>query len=409
MATGQTFVIVGASLAGAKAAETLRTEGFDGRVVLIGAEDERPYERPPLSKGFLLGDEEKDAIYVHGEDWYPEHGVELRLGTRAAAVHRSTHEVELAGGERIGYDRLLLTTGSSPRRLDVPGAGARGLHYLRSAADAQTLRERLRAGGRTVVVGAGWIGLETAAAARTYGGEVTIVEPEQTPLYRVFGPELGEMFANLHRDKGVRVRLGVGVSEIRTAAGQVGAVVTSDGEELAADTVIVGVGVVPNTELAEACGLAVDDGVLVNAALRTNDPDIYAVGDVANAHNPLLGHRVRVEHWANALDGGPAAARSMLGREVAYDKVPFFFSDQYDLGMEYAGHAVPGDYDEVVYRGDRDALEFIAFWLAGGRVVAGMNVNVWDVTEDIQALVRSGAPVDKARLADPSIPLDQLH
>ena len=408
MAAQGTYVIVGASLAGAKAAETLRTDGFDGRVVLLGEENERPYERPPLSKGYLLGNDDKGTIYVHDEGWYAENDVELRLGVRATGIHRSTHEVELAGGERVGYTKLLLTTGASVRRLNVPGTDAEGVYYLRTAGDSERLRDRLRGGGRTVVVGAGWIGLETAAAARSYGGEVTVIEPEQAPLHRVLGPELGAVFANLHRDQGVQLRLGVGVTELRTSQGRVHGVVTSDGEEIPADTVIIGVGIIPNTGLAEAAGLETDNGVLVDSSLRTNDPDIYAAGDVANAHNPLLGHRVRVEHWANALDGGPAAARSMLGQQVVYDKVPYFFSDQYELGMEYAGYVEPGGYDEVVYRGDRDSLEFVAFWLAGGRVVAGMNVNVWDVTDPIQALVRSGEPVDKGKLADPAVPLDQL-
>lgn len=408
MVTGTTYVIVGAGLAGAKAAETLRAEGFDGSVVIIGAEGERPYERPPLSKEYLTGDEEKAAIYVHEDAWYAENGVELRLGAEAAAIHRSAHEVELAGGERVGYDKLLLATGASVRPLNVPGASAEGVRYLRTVADSERLRERLRTGGRTVVVGAGLIGLETAAAARAYGGDVTLVEPEPTPLYRVLGPELGEVFADVHRDRGVRLRLGVGAAEVRVADGRARAVVTSDGEILPADTVLVGVGVAPNAELAEACGLGIDDGILVDSTLRTSDPDIYAAGDVANAHNPMLGHPVRVEHWANALDGGCAAARSMLRQGVVYDNVPYFFSDQYDLGMEFSGHLEPGGYDDVVYRGDRDALEFIAFWLAGRRVVAAMNVNIWDVTDHLQALVRSGEPVDTGRLADRSTPLDQL-
>lgn len=407
------YVIIGASLAGAKAAETLREEGFGGAIVLVGTEPERPYERPPLSKGFLLGKEEKNKIYVHPQGWYGEHDVELRTGVTALAIDRATRRVELSDGQLAGYDKLLIATGASPRRLNVAGGGLDGVRYLRTVADSQRLAAALgsvgQAGGRVVVVGAGWIGLETAAAARDYGCEVTVVEPEAAPLLRALGPELGNMFAGLHRRHGVEFRLGTGVTEFRAASagtGRLGAVVTSDGMEIPAEMAIVGIGVQPSTSLAEDAGLDVADGIVVDASLRSSDPDIYAAGDVANAWNPLLNRRVRVEHWANALGSGPAAARSMLGRQVSYDQVPYFFSDQYELGMETAG--LPGGYDEVVYRGPPESGEFIAFWLAEGRVVAGMNVNVWDVTDDIQTLIRSGRRIQASRLADPDVPLSEL-
>jgi len=408
------YVIIGASLAGAKAAQTLREEGFGGTVLLVGAEQERPYERPPLSKGFLLGKEERSKIYVHDEGWYGEHEVDLRLGVTARSVDRAARRIELSDGQLIGYDKLLITTGASPRRLNVPGADLDGVLYLRTVADSErlaaTLRSQGQVGGRVVIVGAGWIGLETAAAARSYGCEVTVVEPEKAPLCRALGPELGNVFAGLHRGHGVEFRLGVGVTELRGsggASGRLESVVTSDGTAVLADVAIVGIGVQPNVSLAQDAGLDVADGILVDAALRSSDPDIYAAGDVANAWNPLLRRRVRVEHWANALNSGPAAARSMLGQQVSYDRVPYFFSDQYELGMETSG-LPDGGYDEVVYRGEPASLEFIAFWLAAGRVVAGMNVNVWDVTGDIQALIRSGAQIDAARLADPDVPLPEL-
>ncbi|TDD89823.1 NAD(P)/FAD-dependent oxidoreductase [Actinomadura rubrisoli] len=403
-----TFVIVGASLAGSKAAETLREEGFSGRILLIGEEIERPYERPPLSKGFLLDKEPREKAHVHESDWYDKHDVELRLGVSVTAIDRAGHEVRLSTKEPIGYDKLLLATGASPRRLEVPGSKLQGIHYLRTMADAAKLKQALAPGGRRVVVaGAGWIGLETAAAAREHGNDVTLIEPEPAPLHAAVGPELGGMFAELHREHGVDLRLDQGVAGF-WGAGQVSAVVTSGGAEVPADVVIVGIGVRPNTRLAEDAGLEVSDGVLVDQSLQTSDPDIYAAGDVANAYNPLLGRRIRVEHWANALDGGPAAARAMLGRPVVYDRIPYFFSDQYDLGMEMSGVASPGEYDEVVYRGDAATREFIAFWLSGGRVVAGMNVNVWDVTDEIQALIRSSRPIAPARLADPNTPLADL-
>jgi 3-phenylpropionate/trans-cinnamate dioxygenase ferredoxin reductase subunit len=258
-----------------------------------------------------------------------------------------------------------------------------------------------------VIIGGGWIGLETAAAARTHGAEVTLVEMDQQPLRRVLGEEMGRVFADLHRERGVDLRLGSGVLEITVQGSQPTGVVLADGAELPADAVVVGVGIRPDTRLAEAAGLAVDNGVLVDASLRSSAPDVYAAGDVANIDSPLFG-RIRVEHWANALNGGPAAARAMLGQDVSYDRVPYFFSDQYDLGMEYSGWAPPGSYDDVVVRGDLAGREFVAFWLSGGRVLAGMNVNVWDVTDPIQDLVRRGDPVDPARLTDPAIPLTDV-
>jgi 3-phenylpropionate/trans-cinnamate dioxygenase ferredoxin reductase subunit len=408
----ETFVIAGAGLAGAKAAQKLREEGFSGRLMLIGDETRRPYERPPLTKGFLTGKDPLDKAYVHDDSWYADNDVELRLGAAVTGIDRARREVRLADGERIGYTRLLLTTGASPRRLDVPGAGQDHVHYVRSADDSERLRSALVAGDRrVVVVGAGWIGLEAAAAARGYGNDVHVVGPGPTPLHRALGPELGEVFASVHRRQGVKFTLGDGVAEITESS-----VVTSAGVTLPADLVIVGIGAVPNTALAEDAGLEVDNGVLVDQALRTSDPDIFAAGDVANAYNPLLGRRIRVEHWANALNGGPEAARSMLGRDVVYDRVPYFFTDQFELGMEASGDWA-GDYDDVVYRGkdpaayvsgDSGELEFVAFWLSEGRVVGGMNVNVWDATGDIQALIRSGKPVDRDRLADTEIPLSSL-
>jgi NADPH-dependent 2,4-dienoyl-CoA reductase/sulfur reductase-like enzyme len=410
MPVPETYVIVGASLAGGKAAQTLREEGFSGRVVLVGEETLRPYERPPLTKGFLSGKDPLDKAYVHEESWYADNDVELRLGVRATGIDRAAREVRLADGESVGYTKLLLATGASARRLDVPGADLDHVHYVRTAADSERLRAALEAGDRRVaIVGAGWVGLEAAAAARGYGNEVRVIAPS-TPLRRSLGDELGEVFAALHRRHGVKFVPG-GVAKITESA-----VVTTEGTETPADVVVVGVGAVPNTALAEEAGLDVEDGVLVDAALRTSDPHIFAAGDVAKADHPLLGRRLRVEHWANALNGGPAAARSMLGHPVVYDRVPYFYTDQYELGMEASG-AWAGAYDRIVHRGtdpaayvsgDTDELEFIAFWLSDGRVVGGMNVNVWDVAGDIQALIRSGRPVDAARLADPAVPLTEL-
>jgi len=408
MTTDRTHVIVGASLAGAKAAETLRAEGFDGPVVLIGEESDRPYERPPLSKDYLLGKAERETLYVHPQEWYAEHDVDLRLGVAVTAIDRAAHEVSLADGTAAGYAKLLLATGSSPRRLSLPGADLDGVLYLRSAGDSDRIRTGFQGASRVAVIGAGWIGLETAAAARAAGAEVTVLEMADLPLLRVLGHQVAQVFADLHRDNGVDLRCGVQISEI-TGRGDVAAGLRlADGSHVEADVVIVGVGITPNVQLASAAGLEVDNGIWVDAQLRSSDPDIFAAGDVANAFHPLLGKHVRVEHWANALNQPQAAAKAMLGQDVAYDLVPYFFTDQYDLGMEYAGYVEPDGYDEVVFRGDAGRREFIAFWLGGGRVLAGMNVNVWDVNEAIQALVRAGRPVDSAALSDPETPLESL-
>jgi 3-phenylpropionate/trans-cinnamate dioxygenase ferredoxin reductase subunit len=406
-----TFVIIGASLAGAKAAETLRAEGFDGRIVLVGEEIERPYERPPLSKGYLLGKDSRDKAFVHDESWYAEHDVELMLGRRATNLDAGARTVTLDGVAQLAYDKLLLATGSRVRTLSVPGAELSDVRYLRTFDEADVLLERLRAGGQVLVVGAGWIGLEVAAAAREHGCSATVVETDSLPLRRVIGDEVATVFRDLHVAHGVEFRFGAGVREFGTLGGRLTHAVLDDDTEVPADLVLAGIGIRPATELAEAAGLAVDNGVVTDAALRTANPDVYACGDVASFEHPLIGERIRVEHWSNALNGGPAAARSMLGQPVSYDRVPYFFTDQYDLGMEYAGWAPQGSYDSVVFRGDVAAREFLAFWIKGGRVLAGMNVNIWDVQDDIQALVKAGfagQAVDPSRLADDSVPLPDL-
>ncbi|MER6401428.1 FAD-dependent oxidoreductase [Kitasatospora sp. NPDC001603] len=405
---GRPYVIVGASLGGAKAAEALREAGHQGDIVLIGAEHERPYERPPLSKGYLLGKTPREKIYVHPPQWYSDHDVTLRLGTAVTSVDPVAHTVTLADDGRIEYAKLLLTTGSVPRRLPVPGAEQDGVHYLRRVEDSDRIRAALVPGARVVVIGAGWIGLETAAAARTAGAEVTVLEAAELPLLRVLGREVAQVFADLHRDHGVDLRFGAQVEELTGEGGTVTGVRLGDGTTVAADAVIVGIGIAPDTALAESAGLALDNGVKTDEYLRTSDPDIHAAGDVANAFHPLYGRHIRVEHWANALNQPQTAARAMLGQDTPYDRVPYFFTDQYDLGMEYTGYVEPGGYDRVVFRGDVKANEFIAFWLADGRVLAGMNVNVWDVTDPIRELIASKRAVDADRLADPKVPLGEL-
>jgi 3-phenylpropionate/trans-cinnamate dioxygenase ferredoxin reductase subunit len=405
MTSDHTFAIVGASLTGAKAAETLRDEGFDGRVVLIGAEHERPYERPPLSKDYLRGEVDRETVYVHPEGFYAEHDIELRLGRTAVSLNATGSELALDDGERLRYDRLLITVGAEPRRLSIPGGELDGVLYLRSVEDCDALRDRLDRGGAVVVIGAGWIGAEVAASARQRGLEVTVIEPASVPVERVLGAEVGAIYRDIHVDHGVQMLLGTGV-EAFEGDQAVERVRTSDGRELECDFVVVGVGVAPRTALAAQAGLALDNGVLVDEHLQTSAPGVFAAGDVANAHHPFYGERIRVEHWANALHQGPVAARSMLGQSAVYDRVPYFFSDQYEVGMEYAGYA--RSWDRVVFRGDPASREFIAFWLTGDRVVAGMNVNVWDVIDPIQRLISERVAVDDGRLADPDVPLEQL-
>ncbi|MFF4817201.1 NAD(P)/FAD-dependent oxidoreductase [Kitasatospora sp. NPDC001309] len=403
------IVIVGASLGGAKAAEALRGAGYRGGIVLIGEEHERPYERPPLSKGYLLGKEAREKLHVHPPQWYAEHDVTLRLGTPVVAIDPAARTVTLADDGEIGYHKLLLTTGSAPRRLPVPGADQDGVLHLRRVEDSDRIKAVLRPGARITVVGAGWIGLEVAAAARAAGAEVTVLESLELPLLRVLGREVAQVFADLHRDHGVDLRFGVQVAELTGADGTVSGVKLADGTELAADAVVVGIGISPATALAEAAGLEVDNGVKTDQHLRTSDPDVYAAGDVANAYHPLFDRHLRVEHWANALNQPQTAARALLGQpDAVYDRVPYFFSDQYDLGLEYVGYAEPGGYDRVVFRGDVAGREFIAFWLSGGRVLAGMNVNVWDVVDPVRELIVSRREVDADRLADPTVPLTDV-
>ncbi len=408
MTTRPNVVIVGAGLAGAKAAQALRHEGFDGRIELVGAEVHRPYERPPLSKGYLQGLSDRDSIFVHPSGWYAEHDIDLRLGTQVTHLDRIAHQITAADGELFAYDKLLLATGSTPRRLTVPGADLDGVHYLRLLEDSDQIKAGFARANRVAIVGAGWIGLETAAAARAAGLHVTLLETAHLPLLRVLGPEVAPVIADLHRNHGVDLRCDVNVTELAGVAGAVTAVRLGDGSLVDADLVLVGVGITPNSDLARLAGLDVSNGIDVDEQLRTSDPDIYAAGDVANAYHPRLGRHIRVEHWANARRQGATAAQAMLGRNPVYDCTPYFFSDQYDLGMEYTGYIGPAGYDDVAFRGDPDTREFIVFWLADGRVVAGMNVNTWDVADLIDKLIRSDQSVDVHHLSNPDVPLDQL-
>ena len=377
-----TFVVVGGGLAAAHAVAELREAGHDGRIVVVGAEPHLPYERPPVSKSYLTGDSDRAAATVHDEQWYADHAVELRLGVRAELIDRIGHRLQTDQG-MLHYEKLLLATGARPRRLPMADESGAHVAYLRSFEDADRIREALAGGARVAVVGGGWIGLEVASAARHAGCEVTVVERAEWPLLPVLGAEVAELLADAHRDRGVRLRLAASIESIDEAG-----LLLGDGERVAADLVVVGIGAQPNDELAIGAGLETDDGILVDEHLVTADPDVFAAGDVARAHHPLLGHSLRVEHWDTAIAQGRAAARSMLGEDVSYDRMPYFFSDQHDFGLEYVGHPGPQGYDAVeVEHADADQPAFTAWWLRDGRTVAGMHVNRWDEIERIRERV----------------------
>ena len=406
MADQRRFVIVGGGLAGAKGAEALRERGFQGSIVVFGTEEHLPYERPPLSKGYLKTGEGLDEAYVHTRQWYAEHDVEVRTGTTVTAIDRDAGEVVTADGERTAYDRLLLATGSSPRTLTLTGHDLGGVLSLRTIEDSDRIRALMQPGARLVFIGGGWIGLEVASAAREAGADVVVLESLELPLVRVLGSRVAQVFADLHREHGVDLRTSVTVEAIEGSDGAASGVRLADGSVVPADAVVVGIGAAPNVALAEAAGLAVDNGVSADAVGRTSDPDIFVAGDLANVEHPFLGHRVRVEHWANALNQPDVVAAAMLDQDGPEPELPYFFTDQYDLGMEY--HGLGGLDDDVVVRGSLADREFVAFWLREGRVVAGMNVNVWDVGDGIKALIRSRTVVDRDQLADPEVELEAI-
>lgn len=405
MTVGRTIAIAGASLAGAKAAEGAREAGFEGRVVLIGDEEASPYERPPLSKAILRGEAEPSSALVHPDDCYRELSIE-RVTGRVTAIDVTARRLTLADGGAVPFDALVLATGAAPRRLRVPGADLPGVHVLRTMDDALALRAAIVGGSRVAVIGAGWIGSEVAASARQMGRDVVLIDPNTVPLQRVLGDEIGGAFRDLHADHGVDLRLGNGVDEIRGGEAAEG-VRLADGSVEAADVVVVGVGVTPRVELMVGIdGVRIDDGVVVDERLETGVSGVYAAGDVANAWHPLYRRQLRVEHWANALNQGLHAGRNAAGRRDPYDRLPYFFSDQYDLGLEYVGHANPGD--ELVVRGSVRSRAFVAFWHRDGILSAAMHVNVWGVVDQLKALIETRRRVDATRLADVDVTLEAL-
>ena len=398
------IVMVGGGLAAATAVKELRGNGFTGPITLLAEEAHPPYERPPLSKSVLLGEKEADSAIVEPREWYAEHDVDLRTGIRADRIDRAARTVH-AGAEAFPYDRLLVATGARPRRLPMVDASGAPASYLRTMDDSIRLRGLFRPGLRLAIIGGGWIGLEAAAAARNAGVEVTVLEALELPLVRVLGTEVAGVMAALHREHGVDLRTGVQVTAIDTAADGT-RLTLADGSTLVADHLLVGVGVEPNTELAEAAGLLVDNGIRTDKHLRTPDDAVFAAGDVANVEHPVLGRRLRVEHWDTAIQHGKVAAANLAGGYAQADQLPYFFTDLYDFGMEYVGNAGPDDYDRVVLRGDVPGRVFTAWWLDGNRVVAGMQANDWDAIDDVRRIV--GSTVDPERLSDEQTPLAEV-
>jgi 3-phenylpropionate/trans-cinnamate dioxygenase ferredoxin reductase subunit len=405
MSSIERIVIIGAGLAGARAAEALRKDGFAGSITLVGDEPDRPYLRPPLSKEYLRAESDREKVYVHPQSFYVEQRIDLRTGSAARAIDVGLREVVLDDGERLRFDRLLIATGARPRQLSIPGSNLPGVVTFRTLADADKVREAAVEAERIVVIGTGWIGSEVSASLRMLGRDVVVIGSDSVPLERVLGPEIGAVYRDLHLENGVAFRSGTSVARI-IGTDHVQAVETGAGERIAADLVVAGIGVEPRTELARAAGLAVSDGIEVSATLETSVPGIFAAGDVAGAWHPFYDRRLRTEHWANAKFQGAAAGSLMLGANAPYDRIPYFYSDQYDLGMEYTGRAERGD--RFVVRGSLTDREFVAFWIRDGRVVAGMNANIWDVAKPIERLIRSRAVVDPERLADQSVQIDDL-
>jgi 3-phenylpropionate/trans-cinnamate dioxygenase ferredoxin reductase component len=408
MNTKPSFVIVGGGMAGAIAAQTLREEGFDGKITLLGQEPNAPYERPPLSKDYLQGKAARDSIFVHPEPWYAEHAVELSLDSAVTSLEPASRTVTTAAGERLSYDKLLLATGSKPRRLDVPGADLDGVYYLRNVEDSERIKIEFARAKRVVIIGAGWIGLETAAAARAAGLDVTLLVSGDLPLQHVLGPEAAPIFDELHRSHGVDLRYRTTAVELTGRHGAATGVRLSDSTKIDADMIIVGVGVAPRTELAAEAGLKIDNGIVVDEHLRTTDPDIFAAGDIAQTYSPRLGRHIRVEHWANARRQGAVAAKAMLGQDAVDVRPSYFFTDQYDLSMEYTGDIGPAGYDRVIFRRYADSGQMIVFWLYEQRILAGMNINIWDVADDIERLIQSARPINADDLGNPAIPLATL-
>lgn len=401
------MVIIGGGLAGGRAARMLREQGFEGEITIVAGEPHYPYQRPPLSKEVLQGAKEFDSVFLQPESWYSEQRIHVSTGVAAESIDTNSHSVTLADGSKVSYDKLLIATGSRARTLALPGHELEGVHTLRTLDDAAALKTALSEGNKNLVlIGSGWIGMEVAASARSLGNTVTILERESVPLAAALGDQLGNEFKRVQESHGVVFRMHANVEKIVGSTRVEGVVV--DGETLPADLVLVGVGAIPNTELAEQAGIEVSNGILADESLKTSAPDVFAAGDVANVMHPVLGTRLRSEHWSNAINQGKAAALAMLEQPVNYDEIPYFYTDQFDLGVELSGYPPLMRGAKIVLRGSLDEHKYIAFWVLDGKVVAGMNVNIWDVNETVQSLIRSEQVIDQAKLVDGTVELASL-
>jgi 3-phenylpropionate/trans-cinnamate dioxygenase ferredoxin reductase subunit len=401
----ETFVIVGAGVAGGGAAAALREEGFDGRVVLIGAEQQPPYERPPLSKEYLRGESSFERALFRPPDFYDENGVETRFGVRATRVDAAEKVVELDGGERVAYDRLLVATGGRNRRFRIPGMDLEGIYSLRTVADSDRIRAEISPGRRAVVVGMGFIGSEVAASLRQSGVDVVVVDRNEVPLRRVLGEEVGRVIEGIHRDHGTSMIFEDTVAAFE-GVGRVERATTARGRRIECDFVVVGLGVEPVTDLLADTGAEIDNGVVVDEYLRTGVEGIYAAGDVANHYHPVFGRRIRVEHWQNALKQGPVVARNMLDKDEPYDEIPWFWSDQYEHNLQYAGFHT--EWDELVVRGSMEERNFVAFYRKDRRVLAAVAVNRGRDLRRSMPLIKAREPIDAARLCDLDVDLRAL-
>jgi len=395
--TKSTFILLGGGLASATAASTLRAEGFDGRVIIVGDENHPPYSRPPLSKDVLRGEKSPEKTWLRQPGWYASKDIELQLGVRAVAIDPRAHWVELASGARLAYDKLLIATGGSPRTLDIAGAELPGVFYLRRLDDALALREHLSPGAQVIVIGAGFIGAEVAASARTLGCEVTMLEIAEIPLGRALGPTIGQIYADLHREHGVELYTRVGVERIE-GHGHVQRVVTTDGRVHEASVVVIGVGMLPDVDLARRSGFATGNGIIVDEYCQTSVDDVFAAGDIAHHPNHFLGRRIRVEHWQNAQHQGSAAARNMLGQQKPFREVPWVWSDQYEHNLQIVG--LPGPTERVVVRGDTTTRNFSAFFVRDGRVAAALAVNRSEDVRVARLIIQHGTEVTAEHLAD---------
>ena len=400
-----TVVIVGASLAGGAAASTLRQEGFDGPIVLIGQEPHPPYERPPLSKEYLRGQSSFAGALLRPRSWYQESEVDLLTEAWVDRVDVAARTVRLEGGRSIGYDRLLITTGGRNRRLEVPGSHLDGIHDLRTVEDADAIRADASPGSTAVVVGAGLIGSEVAASLRSLGVGVEVVEIFDVPLQRAIGPDVGAVFERIHRDHGVRYRFGQTVSAFE-GHGRVESVLTDRGARIDCDFAVVAIGIEPETRLVAGTDVAVDNGILVDEHTRTNVPGVYAAGDVANHVHPLFGRRLRVEHFDNAIKQGAAAARNILGRDAVFDDPHWFWSDQYEHNLQFLGHAPA--WDEFVVRGKLEDRRFVGFYMRDGLVDGVVGLDRGRDVRRAAGLIRARMPVDLELLRDEDVDLKQL-